>query len=121
MPHNPYYSVHNGSKPVVGFCCFGHEGQVPGGNYSTGLLDIGLGLRPDLTGSGNGHEFLAAILCFADRLHAPAGFRVSVAEFNKRAIRLYEKAGFRTDSRFSNRDDGKPFLQMSAAKHAIHR
>lgn len=58
-------------------------------------VEVGLGLRPDLTGRGNGLAFLEAGLAFGRRLYAPAAFRLTVAAFNQRAITVYERAGFR--------------------------
>jgi ribosomal-protein-alanine N-acetyltransferase len=51
-------------------------------------------MRPDLTGRRLGREFLTAGLDFARQRFAPATFRLAVATFNQRAIRLYEKVGF---------------------------
>jgi len=55
---------------------------------------IGVGLRPDLTGHGLGLAFIHAGLDFARQTFVPQHFRLSVALFNRRAIRVYEQAGF---------------------------
>ena len=70
---------------LVGFFGFGRDG---------GDVVVGLGLRPDLTGRGLGLGFLEAGLDFARERFEPSGFRLAVATFNKRAIRVYERAGF---------------------------
>ena len=57
-------------------------------------LDYGLGLRPDLTGQGMGLEFFLAGLAFARERYRPQRVYLHVAEFNERARRVYERAGF---------------------------
>ena len=109
-----YYAALSGGE-LVGFVCFGPGGQVPSFDYADdGSLDIGLGLRPDLTGRGLGFEFLIAGLEFGRRRFAPTGFRLAVATFNERAIRVYERAGFRRVEVFTHHTNGGdyPFLLM---------
>jgi ribosomal-protein-alanine N-acetyltransferase len=59
-----------------------------------GTLQIGLGLHPERTGQGLGGAFLEAGLDFARSRFQPAQFVLSVATFNRRAITVYERAGF---------------------------
>jgi len=93
-PRNAYYAIRL-SGELVGFCCYGPDARVGGGEYGgDDVLDVGLGLRPDLTGRGLGPGFVAAILDVAAKEHHPAGFRLTVASFNQRAIRVYERLGF---------------------------
>ncbi len=81
-----------------GFVCFGHEAQVSGarnaGLYRDPALDIGLGLRPDLTGRGLGGPFFTACLDLAVRREPSLPIRLAVATFNERAIATYRRAGF---------------------------
>ncbi|MGA8113909.1 MAG: GNAT family protein [Actinocatenispora sp.] len=83
---------------LVGFCCFGVDAQVPVGRtagwYEGDGLDVGLGLRPDRTGRGEGAAFLAAVLRFAEERYGAALVRLTVASFNARARSVYEAAGF---------------------------
>jgi ribosomal-protein-alanine N-acetyltransferase len=70
-----YYAVLSGGD-LAGFFCFGTGGQLPGFDYpDDGSVDVGLGLRPDLTSRGLGLEYLLAGLEFGRRRFAPAGFR----------------------------------------------
>ena len=59
------------------------------------VVEVGIGLRPDLTGRGLGESFLRAQLEYAAEQWRPATFRLFVAAWNERAIRLYERLGFR--------------------------
>ncbi len=102
-PANQYHAARSVTGELVGFWCFGSDAQVPGGDYSQSALDVGLGLRPDLVGQGLGLPFLNAILNFAREALSPARFRMTVAAFNQRAIRVYERAGFQTFARFERR------------------
>jgi RimJ/RimL family protein N-acetyltransferase len=59
------------------------------------VVEVGLGLRPDLTGRGLGESFMRAQLEHAREQWQPESFRLFVAAWNERAIRLYERLGFR--------------------------
>ncbi len=111
-----YAGIYDSDRQLMGYCYFGAEAQVSGGNYTDGVLDIGLGLRPDLTGKGNGQAFFSAILDFSTETFSFDAFRVSVAEFNHRAIRLYRNMGFAKTTRFISRIDGRAFIQMISAE-----
>ena len=110
-----YYAVLWGGD-LVGFFSYGPGGQLPGFEYpDDGSLDIGLGLRPDLTGKGFGLGFVLAGLEFARRHFSPTGFRLFVATFNERAIQTYERAGFRRGEVYMHYTNGAghPFLLMT--------
>lgn len=129
-PQNAYYAMFDEEGGLVGYCCFGPDAQVPGGDYGPvagrDAADIGLGLRPDLTGQGRGLGYVQAVLDFARDLFfpnaghgdgseecpGPLAFRVTVAEFNRRARRVWERAGFRPVARFERRGDGLPFVVL---------
>ena len=70
-------------------------------------LDIGLGLHPAWTGRGLGRRFLEAGLGYARRRFEPGQFTLSVASFNRRAITVYERAGFVTTRVFNHRTSGR--------------
>jgi ribosomal-protein-alanine N-acetyltransferase len=71
-----------------------------------GVAELGLGLRPDHTGRGLGGAFLAAALDLARERYAPTDFRLSVAAFNRRAITVYERAGFEAVRAYKHRTNG---------------
>lgn len=78
------------------------------------VVDVGLGMRPDLTGRGNGVAFLEAGLAFIMDRYAPKQIELAVATFNERAIRLYTKSGFLPVERFQQATNGGSyeFLKM---------
>ena len=97
---------------LVAYCTFGPDGRVPGGDYTAEALDIGLGVRPDLTGQGRGSIYVNAVVDFAKHRYRPLAYRVTVAEFNTRALRVWEKAGFRRIQRFGREPDGMGFVLL---------
>ncbi|QTN01423.1 GNAT family N-acetyltransferase [Sediminibacillus dalangtanensis] len=80
-----YYVVEKNDQ-LIGFFNF-HQKQ-------NGKVEIGLGMKPECTGKGRGLDFLRAGLELAIKTYCPSAVTLSVAAFNKRAIRLYQKAGF---------------------------
>jgi hypothetical protein len=63
-PTNAYFAAHDAQGALVGVCCFGADAQVRGGTYEERRLDVGLGLRPDVSGRGRGNAFAQAVLAF---------------------------------------------------------
>lgn len=107
-----YHGILSAQDELVAYCCFGADAQVPGGDYTAAALDIGLGVRPDLTGQGQGGAYVQAVLDFARRTFSPSAFRVTIAEFNERALRVWERAGFRRVQQFGRKHDGRPFVVL---------
>jgi [ribosomal protein S18]-alanine N-acetyltransferase len=79
-----------------------------------GICDIGLGMRPELTGNGMGSDFLKAGLSFVINEFKPDKITLSVATFNQRAIRVYKKNGFTAIGTFMQDTNGGTyeFLRM---------
>ncbi|MBY0096178.1 GNAT family N-acetyltransferase [Mesobacillus maritimus] len=73
------------------------------------IFDIGLGMRPDLTGKGTGGEFLRAGITFILSEFKPEKITLSVATFNQRAIKLYRKVGFKDVETFMRGTNGSTF------------
>ena len=94
-----YYSVSDMENNLIGYYCFGESAQVPVGNQfgvydSRDIIDIGLGIKPNLCGQGLGLDFFSKGLDFARNKLSAKGFRLTVASFNERAIKVYERSGF---------------------------
>lgn len=122
MLRDKYYSVRNMDGELIGYYCFGVPAQVPAGNEygaydDKTALDIGLGMKPQLTGSGRGVEFVKSGVEFARKNMSATKMRLTVAAFNQRAIRVYEKVSFKKGMIFERlgRANGKgvQFLVMN--------
>ncbi|WP_055108585.1 GNAT family N-acetyltransferase [Paenibacillus ihumii] len=104
LMNGDYYSVLDEHEELVGFICTGHSARVPGGYsiniYNRGCLDLGLGLKPQWTGKGRGVHFLTSSLCFVRERFGPFGIQLVVAKFNERAIKVYERVGFKRGQSF---------------------
>jgi len=74
---------------LIAFCTFGLDGQVPGGDYGTDALDIGMAVRPDHTGRGLGRSIAASVIDFAQCTFDPPMLRVTIATFNQRAMAVW--------------------------------
>jgi [ribosomal protein S18]-alanine N-acetyltransferase len=118
-PRFLYHSVYDERGELSGYFCFGEDARVSAGRRlgiyeRESALDVGLGMRPDLTGRGLGEEFVHAGLRFAKGAYSPPAFRLTVATFNQRAISVYERAGFERVETFGapTREGGREWLLM---------
>ena len=87
-PLNPdrFFTVRTDDWEIAGFYSFVERADA---------LVYSLGLRPELTGRGLGLAFVTAGLNFARERFGPSRIVLDVAEFNERAICVYERAGFK--------------------------
>ncbi|WP_322174066.1 GNAT family N-acetyltransferase [Acutalibacter caecimuris] len=109
------YAVQNLAGDLVGFYQFGAGARVPTveeSPYPDGPMDMGLGLHPELCGLGLGKAFLLAGMRFArEKLGAPS-LRLTVADFNLRARKVYESCGFSPIRRVTHQVSGDGFIVM---------
>ena len=119
-PEGHYLAVLDERDELIAFRCFGAEAQVPGGDYSEDALDLGGGLRPDLTGHGLGRQIIAAAMVYAVDHFAPRRFRTTVASFNVRAKKTCLALGYEPASTFVRPSDGLRFeVLMQPARSPI--
>ena len=104
----PNYAVFNEINELVGFFSFRQDAQ------DDERVEIGLGLRPDVTGKGLGFAFLTAGLLFGHEQFPVGKWSLRVATFNQRAISVYERAGFLPLTKFLHHTNGGEyeFLRM---------
>lgn len=102
-----YYQVLNDKDELIGYFCLER--------LSEKKVEVGLGLRPDLTGQGLGFDFVKGIEAFIQDNFNYKVIVLSVASFNKRAIKVYQRAGFRVDgSKLQKSNDGiYEFINLS--------
>ena len=99
----------------MAFYCFGPAGQVAGGNYEIHAVDIGLGLRPDLTGQGHGKHLIRRIIEKAKPEANKLPMRVTIAAFNTRAIHTWTAAGFSEMQTFKRPNDSRELVILMAS------
>ncbi|WP_064094039.1 GNAT family N-acetyltransferase [Rossellomorea aquimaris] len=98
------FTVVNAADEVVGNCEFfnvGDEGEE--------ILAVGVQMKPSLTGKGNGAGFIHAIVEQGRSMLGYDHLELAVADFNERAINVYEKEGFQKKAEFQNEIRGKNY------------
>jgi ribosomal protein S18 acetylase RimI-like enzyme len=111
-PANNIYAVYDRTGELTAYCSFGADARVEGGDYAQEALDLGLMIKPELTGLGRGREYAAAVIRRGLADYRPRMLRVTIAECNTRAIRVWSGSGFHAVQRFERAGDGLPFRIM---------
>ena len=114
-PANGYVAVEDTDGAFLGYYCIGADARVPDGRYDPApeVLDLGVGLRPDRTGRGGGAAFVAWVLGQVGARFGPRPVRATIAEWNTRARRVAERAGFRVVGGFGGfRHGGRRYVVM---------
>jgi len=100
-----YFSVRSEQDDLVGYFSYrqmDHE-----------TIEMGLGLRPDLTGRGLGSAFVRLGSAFAQTHFSATRLRLRVATFNHRAIRVYQQTGFVPGEIFMQQTNGSEYEFLS--------
>ena len=112
-PNYEFYLLYSEIDQLVGFFSFGLDAQVPGGDYSAEAVDIGLAVHPDYTGRGLGIHFAKTAVSHAIKIHQPSLLRVTIAEFNQRAQKVWQRLGFEIVDHFEARRGKRPFVILT--------
>lgn len=89
-----YYPAVDPEGDVIAFCVLGAEARIPGQQPVAGTVDLGMGVRPDLTSTGLGTVLLEQALALAATIPGHRRTRVVVAADNRRSLALCHTAGF---------------------------
>lgn len=114
-PQNAFFAILNRDGELEGYGSFGPDGQVPGGDYRDPALDIGMGIRPDLTGQGKGRHYARAVAWYGAQHYQPEQLRVTIAAFNQRAQRVWRSLGFKPVETFCKPNSDQGFVVMVRA------
>jgi L-amino acid N-acyltransferase YncA len=106
-----YYPAVDDDGALLAFAVVGAEARVRGQEPVDGVVDIGLGVRPDVTSRGLGTRLVAQAVALARDLGARTGVRAAVAVFNDRSLALCRSAGFRPVRDFPGPGD-RPFREL---------
>lgn len=94
------FSIYNENNELIGNCSF---------YYIDEFLCVGVQMRPDITGKGFGTEFVKSIINFGKQKYNLNYIDLTVAKFNNRAIKVYEKLGFKVVEEFVNTIRGNDY------------
>lgn len=114
--NNDYYAIYDDNE-LIGYYCTGLEAHVPhtvsDEIYADNTyIDMGLGMKPSLTGNGYGREFVGFVINCIEQSCETDKMRLTVAVFNKRAIKVYKTFGFTEIKRFTRDKDNMEFMIM---------
>lgn len=115
---NGDYYVYVNENKLIGYICFEKSARIPtiANIYNEEFIDIGLGLNPSLCGRGNGYNFILNAIEFSKQNFKTSKFRLTVADFNKRAIKVYEKVGFKYYKTIEHKISNNKFNVMLLVK-----
>lgn len=115
VPRGPqgdgYYPAVDDDGRVVAFAVVGVEARVRGQEPAEGVVDVGMGVRPDVTSSGLGTALVEQVVHLALELGATTAVRAAVAAFNERSLALCRSAGFRPVRDFEG-PGGRTFVEL---------
>lgn len=81
---------------------------------SADIVDMGLCMKPEITGNGLGIQFISLIIIYVKQHYSVSTIRLNVAKFNIRAQKCYEKSGFIKTREYQQPTNGSlsPFVEM---------
>ena len=94
QPDQGYWAVCDTDDRLVGFCCLGDAARPAGLDAAPGVLDVAIGIRPELTGHGLGTALGQAAVAYAAQVSDGRRIRCAVRDWNDRGLDAARAAGF---------------------------
>ncbi|MEM6437726.1 MAG: GNAT family protein [Cyanobacteria bacterium P01_D01_bin.115] len=85
---------------------------MSGSSYDATALDIGMGLHLNLIGQGQGRHYATAVARYGSSQLGEQRLRVTIATFNLRAQRLWQRLGFEPVEQFCKTGSHQTFVIM---------
>jgi RimJ/RimL family protein N-acetyltransferase len=93
-PDEGYWAVVDRNDILLGFCCVGGAARVPGAPPDDYVVDVAIGIRPQLAGRGWSGELGRAAVRYAGSVALDRRLRTTVPEWNEVGRHAAEQAGF---------------------------
>ncbi len=93
-PDEGYWAVVDDHDDLLGFCCLGAAARVPGQPADEWVLDVAIGIRPQLAGRGWGGDLGRAAVGYARSVALDRRVRTTVPDWNIAGQHTARQAGF---------------------------
>jgi len=93
-PDEGYWAVADSAEALLGFCCLGEPARAAGQTGHPAVLDIAIGIRPELSGQGWGAELGRAAVAYARSVALDRRLRTTVPEWNAVGLHVAVQSGF---------------------------
>ena len=93
-PDEGYWAVVDSADALLGFCCVGGAARVPGAPRDDWVVDVAIGIRPQLAGRGWSGELGRAAVRYAASVALDRRLRTTVPDWNEAGQHAARQAGF---------------------------
>jgi enoyl-CoA hydratase len=93
-PDEGYWAVVDSRDSLLGFCCLGAAARVPGQPADEWVLDVAIGIRPQLAGRGWGGDLGRSAVTYARSVALDRRVRTTVPDWNTAGLHAARQAGF---------------------------
>jgi enoyl-CoA hydratase/carnithine racemase len=94
-PDEGYWAVVDRHDILLGFCCVGAAARVPGAPQDDYVIDVAIGIRPQLAGRGWSGPLGRAAVQYAASVALDRRLRTTVPEWNEIGRHAAQQAGFK--------------------------